>query len=101
MAAALAWFAMGAMTLISPATLDLGAWGTTWTIMLTTAFILMTFVPLLFQMRVDIRSEAKGRDGTTSWSTTAFRPKEKITKNQAARERQGNFRNNLRTRWRR
>lgn len=101
MAAALAWFAMGAMTLISPTTLDLGTWGTTWTIMLATAFILMTFVPLLLQMRVDIRSEAKGRDGTTTWSTSMFRPKEKITKDQAARERQGNFRNNLRTRWRR
>lgn len=99
MASALVWFAMGAIIMISPSTFDMGTWGTQWTIMLAMVFILMTFAPLLLQMRTDIRHEQVIRGKTMTWTTSGHAPNGKLTRREESQMRQADFRRGLRNRW--
>ncbi len=100
MAASLVWLSMGILLLTSPLTIGLDTVSESWVQVLGFVFILMTIVPLTFQMKADIQHEKRVRPGeirrwqTSAWSIAGMGKEPKKT----SRERQAEFRREIRER---
>jgi hypothetical protein len=100
-AAGMAWLALGILLLLDPDTIGLDTVSTTWVQVLGFIFLLMTVVPLLLQMRYDIRHESKvrGTGEVLSWGEYGKPPgRQKLSREEASTQRQQDYRNRLRGR---
>lgn len=98
-AAALSWLALGIATLLDPSQIGLTTLSDAWVTVLGFVFLLMTIVPLLLQMRSDIKHESKvrGTGEVLQWGEWGTPPgKQKLSKNEASKKRQGEYRDQIR-----
>ena len=95
---ALVWLALGVWLFLSPT--PIFSIGDTWSQMLAFVFILLVFVPFLFQVNTEIRYEQsrqgkfKGYPGAESSSYSSWGPKPK-PEVETSEMRQASYRNSL------
>lgn len=99
--ASVVWFVLMIIIAVSPDSLGVGASITTgWVILLVLACIAMAFVPLLLQMRADIKHEVDVRGGKVSWTSRESPPNMNMTKNEQRIQRQKEYKQSFRKRLR-
>ena len=97
MAASASWFVLMIIVLINPEILGLNAGlSTGWVIMLVLVLVVMIFIPLLFQMRTDIKHEVSVRGNKVSWTEGGRPPSDKRTSREERDERQKAYKKSFR-----